>query len=317
MMHRTRPRPKNIEFEITTACNYRCLHCYCNAGSRSRYELLTEQIKSVIDQLVEADAELLDIVGGEPLVRSDIYEILSYGHEKGLQMMMNTNASLVTKEVAKKLKSVCPDLLIGVSVDGPTPDVHEAVRGKGTFEKTMNGLRNLLDEGFDVTMLFVVNALNYKYIDDMLELAASLGTHLYVDRFVPVGRGLLHKGLLTPTSEQIESVARKLEAYEGPVTLFIEENISGGECTAGRTHASILVDGTVVPCGHFRYNPEFYMGNVNEKPFKEIWYSYNPDVLVPEKCTICPLYKTSCNAGCLAYSHLIYKDTDKLVCKTY
>ncbi|AFG35286.1 radical SAM protein [Fervidobacterium pennivorans subsp. shakshaketiis] len=311
----TRERPHNIEFEITTACNYQCIHCYCNAGPKSKNELSTERVKSVIDQLVEANTELLDIVGGEPLVRSDIYEILSYGCEKGLQMMMNTNASLVTKQVARKLKEACPNLLIGVSLDGPTPEIHEKIRGRGTFDKTMNGMVNLLNEGFDVTILFVVNALNYKYIDDMLKLAESLGTHLYVDRFVPVGRGLLHKDLLMPTKEQIQYVAKKLEEYNGGVQLFVEENIFGGECSAGKTHASILVDGTVVPCGHFRYSPEFYMGNINEKPFKEIWYSYDQQSIVPKQCSTCPLYKVSCHGGCFAYSHLIYQTSDLLVCK--
>ncbi|ANE42019.1 radical SAM protein [Fervidobacterium ngatamarikiense] len=311
----SRERPRNIEFEITTACNYQCIHCYCNAGPKSKNELSTEQVESVIDQLVEANAELLDIVGGEPLVRPDIYEILSYGYKKGLQMMMNTNASLVTKEVARKLKLACPSLLIGVSLDGPTPEIHEKIRGKGTFEKTMKGMLNLLNEGFDVTILFVVNALNYKYIDDMLKLAERLGTHLYVDRFVPVGRGFFHKDLLMPTKEQIQYVAEKLEEYNGNVQLFIEENIFGGECTAGKTHASILVDGTVVPCGHFRYSPKFYMGNINEKPFKEIWYSYDPQHVVPKQCSSCSLYKTSCEAGCFAYSHLIYSSCDELICK--
>lgn len=314
-MNPSRPRPKNIEFEITTACNYNCLHCYCNAGKKSRYELSTEEIKLVIDQLVEADAELLDIVGGEPLLRQDIYEVLSYGYSKGLKMLMNTNASLATPEVCEKLKRACPELSIGVSLDGPIPEIHEKIRGKGTFEKTLAGLKNFILAGFDVTILFVVNRLNYKYVEDMITLAQDLGTALYVDRFVPVGRGLLNKDLLMPERTHVEFVRDRLNSYSSDVELHIEENIIGEKCTAGRTHASILVDGTVVPCGHFRYSPEFYMGNIREKSFKEIWYSYNPSVLLPNVCASCELYDTSCYAGCLAYSHLIFDGRDELICQ--
>ncbi|MGB9614219.1 MAG: radical SAM/SPASM domain-containing protein [Fervidobacterium sp.] len=310
-----RPRPRNIEFEITTLCNYRCLHCYCNAGKRSSVELSTDETKSVIDQLVEADAELLDIVGGEPLIREDIFEILSYGRSKGLRMLMNTNASLATKEVVGKLKEIIPELSIGVSLDGPIAEIHEFVRGKGTFGRTMRGLMNFLNAGFDVTLLFVVNKVNYKYIDEMLKIAEELDANLYVDRFIPVGRGKLFKEKLEPTKENIEYVVERLRTYSGNVELFIEENIFGGECTAGRTHASILVDGNVVPCGHFRYNPEFYMGNVTKERFKDIWERYNPDILLPNQCLSCHLRKISCNSGCLAYANLSEEKVDKLHCK--
>ncbi len=310
-----RPKPHNIEFEITTACNYGCLHCYCNAGKKSVVELTTEEIKNVIDQLIEAEAELLDIVGGEPLLREDIFEILYYGRSRGLKMLMNTNASLASRELVKKLKEVVPDLLVGVSLDGPTPEVHEFVRGKGTFEKTMNGINNFLNAGFDVTLLFVVNRENYKYIDDMINLAEKLGTNLYVDRFVPVGRGKIFKDRLLPTREMVEYVAEKLKAYKGNVELYIEENILGEECTAGRTHASILVDGNVVPCGHFRYNPEFYMGNVRNERFKVIWEKYNNQILLPNVCAKCSLRNVSCKSGCLAYAYLNESKVDDIHCK--
>ncbi|ODN30546.1 radical SAM protein [Fervidobacterium thailandense] len=313
-----RQRPKNIEYEITTACNYTCAHCYCNAGKKSRVELSTEEIKSVIDQLVEAEAEILDIVGGEPMLRPDLLDILAYGKAKGLQMMMNTNASLATKEYVSKIKEVIPELLIGVSLDGPVAEIHEAVRGKGTFERTYRGIMNFLEAGFDVTLLFVVNKINYSYIEDMLSLAKELGTGLYVDRFIPVGRGWLNREKLLPSREMVEFVARKLEEYQvngGTVTLYIEENILGEECTAGKTHASILVDGNVVPCGHFRYNPEFFMGNVKNERFKEIWERFNSESLLPLKCQQCSLRNVSCMSGCLAQAYFDEKKVDSLVCK--
>lgn len=313
-------KPHNIEFEITTACNYSCLHCYCNAGKKSRVELSTQEIFEVIDQLVEAEAEILDIVGGEPLLRSDLLEIFAYGKAKGLKMLMNTNASLATKEKVKTIKEVVPDLLVGISLDGPK-QVHEQIRGKATFEKTFNGLRNFLNAGFDVTILFVVNKLNYTYIDDMIALAKDLGTNLYVDRFIPVGRGVINKDLLLPTKEMVEYVAQRLRKYienDGSVKLYIEENIFGKEeCTAGKTHASILVDGNVVPCGHFRYNPEFYAGNVKIERFKDIWARMENirAKLLPYQCSNCNLKDDVCNSGCFAAALFDEKHVDSVICK--
>lgn len=315
-----RKRPKNIEYEITIACNYTCTHCYCNAGKKSRIELSTDEIKSVIDQLVEVEAEILDIVGGEPMLRTDLLEILAYGKSKGLQMMMNTNASLATKEYVAKIKEIIPELLIGVSLDGPVAEVHEAVRGRGTFERTYRGILNFLEAGFDVTLLFVVNKINYSYIEDMLSLAKELGASLYVDRFIPVGRGWLNKDKLLPSKEMVEFVAEKLRVYwknGGSVPLYVEENIFGEECTAGKTHASILVDGNVVPCGHFRYSPEFYMGNVRSERFKIIWERFDREILIPRSCRTCSLRNVSCYSGCLAQAYFDEKKVDSVVCKVF
>ncbi|MCX7653417.1 MAG: radical SAM protein [Fervidobacterium sp.] len=314
-------RPRNIEFEITTACNYSCLHCYCNAGKKSKVELSTEEIFEVIDQLVQAEVEILDVVGGEPLLRNDLLKIFSYAKSKGLSMIMNTNASLATKDLVNKIKAIVPDLHVGVSLDGPVSEVHDKIRGKGTFESTMKGLKNFLEAGFNVTVLFVVNRLNYSYIDDMVLLAKDLGTSLYVDRFIPVGRGMINKELLLPTRDMIEHVANRLQIFlkrENSVELYIEENIFGlEECTAGRTHASILVDGNVVPCGHFRYNPEYYVGNVNKERFIDIWRRMEEyrSKLIPQSCLLCALRGNICSAGCLAAAKFYKADIDSVICK--
>ncbi|MFN6992014.1 MAG: radical SAM protein [Fervidobacterium sp.] len=322
-------KPKNIEFEITTACNYVCIHCYCNAGRKSRVELTTDEIFDVIDQLVEADVEVLDIVGGEPLLRNDLIDIFAYGKSKGLNMMMNTNAALATREMVKKIRNVVPELTVGVSLDGPSATVHDKIRGVGSFERTYEGLTNFLDAGFDVTILFVVNKINYQYIQDMIDLAKELGANLYVDRFIPVGRGILNRELLLPTRNMIDYVAQKLKDYKDTrPMLYIEENIFGeDECSAGKTHASILVDGNVVPCGHFRYLPEFYVGNVKEQRFKEIWSRMNDfrKRLIPEQCIRCALRKFDstnnsniyCLSGCLAAALFDKTLVDTRVCKIH
>jgi len=305
--------PKIIEFELTTSCNYSCIHCYCNAGRISKNELSTNEVKKVIKDLHELGVQIIDLIGGEPLIRSDIFEIVSFGKSIGAQLMINTNGSLATKEVVKKLKNINPNLLIGVSIDGHKKEIHEFVRGAGTFEKTMKGLKNFLEYGFDTTILHVINKHNYKYFEEMVLFAKELGVSLYVDRFVPVGRGEQFKDILIPTKEMIEYINKIIEKYKNQVRFFVEENIEGGECTAGKTHASILVDGTVVPCGHFRYDSQYYMGNIREKPFKEIWDSFNPDILMVG-CNGCKLFD-KCKGGCRAFAHKLGLTYDPIFCE--
>ncbi|SHH32808.1 radical SAM/SPASM domain-containing protein [Thermosipho atlanticus] len=306
-------KAKIVEVELTTICNYSCLHCYCFAGKPSSNELTTEEVKKVIKDLYEAGVEIIDLVGGEPLTRKDIFELISYGRKLGANLMLNTNASLATKQVVKKLKEVNPDLHIGISIDGHIKKIHEFVRGAGTFEKTMTGLQNFLTEGFNVTILHVINKQNYKYFEDMVQFARKFGMNLYVDRFVPVGRGELFKDILTPTKEMIQYVNEIIKKYANEVNFYVEENISGGECTAGKTHASVLVDGTVVPCGHFRYDPEYYMGNIKKMSFKEIWEAFDPSILTRD-CENCKLFE-ECKGGCRAFAKKLGLTHDPIFCE--
>ncbi len=287
------------------------------AGKRDPNELATDEIKKVMDDLKNMGIWAFDIVGGEPFIRPDIFEILSYGRKIGLQMMVNTNGTLVDERTMGKLQESNPTVMVGVSLDGPTPELNDFVRGKGSFEKATRGIKLFVEGGFDPVILHVVNKMNWKHFEKMIELAKKLDVKkLYVDRFIPVGRGVQSKKYLDMDDKEwivaIEHVRNIIEKYKDEITFYVEENITGDPCTAGKSHASILVDGNVVPCGHFRYNKELYMGNVREKPFSEIWNTYDPDkeLPLPKVCSDCPLVK-DCYGGCRAVSLHRYGSFEK------
>ena len=310
--------PKIVEFEITLACNLRCIHCYCMAGKKSEEELTTEEIKDLMVDLKNLGIWAFDIVGGEPLVRPDIYEILSFAREIGLRVMINTNGTLVTEKVVKKLKEVNPEVLVGVSLDGPDPATNDFVRGKGSFERAVRGIKLFVEWGFDPVILNVINARNWKRFEDMIKLAKELGVKkLYVDRFIPVGRGVQSRDVLDMSDEDwekaIEHVRNVMDKYKDEMIFYVEENITGDPCTAGVTHASILANGWVVPCGHFRYNRELYMGNVREKPFSVIWneFDYEKTFPTPKPCMMCP-FRQDCGGGCKAVALHRYGSVEKI-----
>lgn len=288
--------PEIVEFEVTLNCPLRCIHCYCRAGESEEQPSLDE-VKHVLKELREAGTRFVDLVGGEPLARKDILDILAYAREIGQPVMVNTNGVLVTGEFVRELKKVNPDVLFGVSIDGASPGTCDALRGKGTFEKALKAIKVLKSEGFRVVPLFVVNALNWKEFEDYVKLMISVGVDgIYVDRFVPVGRGSDNVVLLdmnpTTWAKALLFVNGVISRYSNKVRFFVEESVNGDLCSAGLTHASILADLRVVPCGHFRYNADYTMGDLKKEGFDEIWNRY-PGLIPPDirdACTGCPAY---------------------------
>lgn len=132
--------PFEVTLELTYACNLRCVHCYNPVHHATPQELSGHAFRSVIDQLVEADCMLVLFSGGEPFVRPDAFELFEYAKNAGLQIAVNTNATLLTPEKVERLADLAPTLL-SVSVYGVTEETYESVTGvQGSFHKFMHGL---------------------------------------------------------------------------------------------------------------------------------------------------------------------------------
>jgi len=264
-----------VEYEITRACNLRCIHCYNRSGENPEKVLDLGTVERMMIDLKNLGIRFLDIIGGEPLVYPHLLKVLELAKANDLKAMINTNGVLATREMVKRIKEVYPDLLVGVSLDGSSETLNDTIRGKGTFKKAVRGILNFLEEGFDVTMLFIVNKLNWFDFGNYVEFAKSLGvSHIYVDRFIPMGRGLDNYGILGMDPEMMRiAVDYILEIVreEKEVYFYLEESIGGGRCPAGFSHFSILVDGTVVPCGHFRYDERFHIGNITKDKLSNIF----------------------------------------------
>src|SRR4030065_2154297 len=96
--------PLVVSWDVTRKCNLKCSHCYINATKDElQGELNTEEAKRLIDQITDVSRPLLILSGGEPLLRTDIYDLLQYGADKGLRMGLGSNGSLIKQEVAKNI----------------------------------------------------------------------------------------------------------------------------------------------------------------------------------------------------------------------
>ena len=95
--------PVNVTWEMTYACNLRCIHCLSDSGPKGNGELTTDECFQVIDALAAMKVFQLNIGGGEPFMRPDFLELMEYAHQKGMVTCISTNGTLVDKTVACRL----------------------------------------------------------------------------------------------------------------------------------------------------------------------------------------------------------------------
>ena len=135
------PKLQLVAWEITRSCNLFCAHCRASANyGPYEGELSFKECCRLIDQILEVGKPILILTGGEPLLRHDIFEIAQYAVSRGLRVVLGSNGTLITEEVATRLKDVSVSR-IGVSLDFPTPDLQDNFRGKvGAFDAIISGI---------------------------------------------------------------------------------------------------------------------------------------------------------------------------------
>ena len=179
-----------VVWNVTRACNLKCIHCYAHAVGQSREkELTTEQAKTMIDDLAQFGVPVLLFSGGEPLVRPDLVELARYAVAKGMRAVISTNGTLITREKAKELKSVGLSY-VGVSLDG-MEEINDQFRGKkGAFRDAMEGIRNCQEAGLKVGLRFTINRMNMGEVSRIFDLLeASNIPRVCFYHLVYAGRG--------------------------------------------------------------------------------------------------------------------------------
>jgi len=181
--------PISVMWNFTNECNLTCKHCYQDAGAHKKDELTLEEKFDVVDQIVESGCAYLTFAGGEPLMSKDFFKVAEYARKKGLSIKLGTNGVLITKSIAEKISELGFDL-VAISLDGADKETHEKIRGKDTYEKTISGIKNCVDEKIPVCISPTINKFNHEKIYEIIELGKNLGVKKFiVFNFVPVGRG--------------------------------------------------------------------------------------------------------------------------------
>lgn len=311
-----KPKPlKLVEVEITLRCPLKCIHCSV-MGGEAKLDLSAEKYLELVEDCAKLQVETMDIIGGEPLVRPDIWDLLIETKKKIPNVIVNTAGFFVNEKIAKKLWDTgVRDVF--VSIDGPTPEKHEMIRGEGRdlFEKTCRATRLLADFGFNVTVAFVCSAKTVDDIPAMVDLSRKLGAKtLYILGFIPAGRGSALKDFelnLDHISRVFEYVKQYDDEDDFNIVLdcsiltdfsSIEPPEISPVCPAGTTFVTVTVYGDVFPCGFLRDRKTFSAGNIYERRFYDIWldddaFGYFRRGI--KGCENCPVY-VECRGGCQA-----------------
>ncbi|XRP96542.1 radical SAM protein [Methanocaldococcus sp. 16A] len=181
--------PFLVVWDVTYRCNLRCKHCYANAGKPLEDELNTEEAKKVVDILGNAGVVALAFSGGEPLMRKELFELIDKAKDYDMQVSIATNGTLLTKENVKKLKDHGVDF-IQISLDG-TKETHEKFRGiEGIYDRTVEGIRNVVEENICCAIATTATKLNYKDVPKVMDFAEELGVDYFMlYNYIPVGAG--------------------------------------------------------------------------------------------------------------------------------
>lgn len=329
-----------FQWHLTQRCNFRCQHCY-QAGDGG-VELAWGDLKLVADEIALALSKWkclghIALTGGEPLLRAETLDLLDYlaeAPEVGTIDLL-TNGTLVDDRVVGRLVATPKFRRVQVSLDGSSPQTHDAIRGPGAFAKALSAIRKLVQAGVTTRVMFTLHRDNVADVPGLVELALREGLEgVVVDRLVPVGRGAALKGLLLQPAElrdvyhdlflRSEELAhcgsslhivklRTLWALVEPRRMSEEADLPvqqhlGAMCSAGMAGLCILEDGTVLPCRRL----PIPLGNVLHDSLFEIWYT-SPVLWqlrdrsgIKGKCRDCE-YASRCG-GCRAMAYAVTGD---------
>lgn len=319
--------PLFVVYSVTKLCNLKCFYCFADSSPKQYAdELTTEQALSVIDQCVENNVLEIRFSGGEPLMRKDFFTILEYTHEKEIRSIVESNGTLVTKKAARRLKELGA-AVVGVSMDGGTPETHEQSRGvKGCFKRSLSGIETLTEEGLILRINYRVTMENLEELPHLLESLPSFENidcvQLY--RVADVGRC---KGSTMISPEESEKILTYIDTLKENYPLdftsgygihsrrvsdedFLrmmeqgeKEDVEFPVCGAGRTQVNVWYNGLVKPCEI--WPAEDAVGHIRDG-LTDLWQHaplFQKLRSADIACRKCPLFN-GCGGGCRFESRL-------------
>ena len=304
--------PICLTWELTYACNLACVHCLSSSGRRDPAELTPAEARTIVDELAAMKVFYVNIGGGEPMLRPDFFDLLSYAVEHKVGVKFSTNGTRLTAEAARRLAAM--DYVdVQVSLDGAEASTNDAVRGLGSYSAARAAMDNLAAAGFGgFKISVVVTRENVTQLDTFYEIARGYGAQLRLTRLRPSGRGVDVWDSLHPTAEQQRTLYHWL--LEHPDTLTgdsffhlsaLGEPLDGlNLCGAGRVVCLIDPVGDVYACP-FVIDRQFLAGNVRDPGgFAAVWRTSSlfTSLRQPQSagaCTSCGSYD-ACQGGCMA-----------------
>lgn len=311
--------PVLSEIAVTYRCNNKCKFCYAYSPYRKSGEMTTEEIRRVIDIIVDdAKVPSLSFTGGEPTLRPDIFELIRHAREKGLRVNLITNGRICSnKEYVDRLVEAGLHSA-QVSIEGSNADVHDSIVGvPGAFDETVQGIRNLRATDIYTHCNTTICRLN---VDDLENLVAFHAEELELTYFsmnmvIYTGSAAKLRDELQISFSEIGCIVegvQKRAKRKGvefvwyaptPVCLFnpIAHGLGAKHCACCDGLLSVDAEGNLLPCSSFS-EP---VGNLLHDGFEKVWYSraakfWREKEFAPEGCKACEYFEY-CYGACPLY----------------
>ncbi len=313
-----------LQWHLSENCNLKCLHCYQenHQPTQLKYEELVKiyaQFKKLLHKLKMKGH--INITGGEPLCNPYLFKILDLIKQDQdlITFSLLTNGTLITEEIAKKIKYYNPSY-VQVSLEGGKK-TNDFIRGKGTYQQIAKGIINLKKQDIFTSISFTATNLNYKEFPKVVKYAKKYGVNnVWSDRYIPLGNS--EDKNLTLNYEQTREYLNimnkeriKLQKSSSNLTIsmyralqFQMTNDFAYGCTAGDTLLTVMENGDLVPC---RRMP-IIVGNLLESNMYELYKNNSimkelREKRIPDDCQECEHY-TICHGGLKCLTYAIYKD---------
>jgi radical SAM protein with 4Fe4S-binding SPASM domain len=322
----TKPRLQSLIFEVTQRCNHACLHCYNVWQGESSYPRGELDTARTIDLLAKALDETIchhvTLTGGEPLLRTDLPDLLEFLQKRRVQMTIISNGRLLTEPTVIALLEHGVGLF-ELPLLSHKRDVHDELSGvPGAWDAVLAGMANLRLHRGQFIAAFVATRHNIEHLHETIRLAFAFGARgVMLNRFNPGGRGREHLEELLPSAEKIRhglEVAEAASVELGmPISCSIPiqpclidthifPHLGFGYCAAGSERAYYTLDplGNLRPCNH----TDTILGNLFKESFAALIAPTRMATFtcaLPTFCVDCTRH-LECQGGCKASAQVCY-----------
>lgn len=301
--------PFQVVWNLSRACNMKCVHCYEDAGNKDKDELNEQQVIEGLEIMSRAGVTSIAFSGGEPTVHPHIQKFISSADDLGMFVAMATNGYILSRE--KECSKYIDNGLkfVQISVDGLQAETHDSFRRvNGAWNKAIKAVENCVNTDLFVEVATTVTEHNVQEIPEMIDMMRDLGVDWFmIYNFIPTGNGeniaqmdlspkkrlkLLETAYneneegemqVLSTAPQYAMVAESLVSndntvipthfsnpeYNSPLVKQLADFIGG--CGAGRFYMSVEPNGDLYPCVFFPHDQDVKLGNLLENDFEDVW----------------------------------------------
>ena len=324
--------PYSVNIELTLACNMRCEHCGSSAGRPRPDELSVREFDTLFADLKRLGGQEVCLLGGEPFVRQDWFDVAQAADAHGLGLVFISNGFAVDKKLVNKAMGLKGLDRVGISIDGANADIHDAIRRRqGSFDKAWNAVKLFRDAGVETGIITTVTKHNLADLPKMAQMLAGQDITWQIQMATPEGARFDRGFMLSPkefywVGAFISRIRNTIPVtrlpvagshdigYNSRVLSRYSELPEWDGCAAGLYTLGILSDGRIKGC--LSMHDDFIEDSIRNHGLVDIWN--DPKLFARNRyfdvsqlsgpCKGCE-FGAKCRAGCANVSYTVTGDT--------